>query len=152
MLFHTSPVEIKEVRNDGLLGSFVCFADRPYYMSKSEDTVVYQLPLEAVESGLIRASALFYHENASVLEPLVTEVAKRLKVDSETAESLIEESSSVWDVLDEPDLDLDYYVQACTCRAAQILGFTGVIARDEEGSVLMLDLHKVLSKMTLVKE
>jgi hypothetical protein len=140
-LFHTSPTEISSIGTAGRFGSFLFFSSRVYTMASGE-AVVYRLEID--ENDVIDAGQLFYHADAEKLAPLVVELARRLAVDEDDAEALIEESKNVYDVdgIDAEDAaDASWDVQHFTARAAALLGFRGVAVRDEQGTAYMIDMQ-----------
>ncbi|REC94896.1 hypothetical protein [Kushneria indalinina] len=139
-LFHTSPQEIEEINQSGRFGEFLFFAGDVYVMTAGEH-VVYTA--EIGESDIIKAGRLFYHDDAEKLSSIVAALAERLSIDEDDAESLIDESKSVWDMdIDvEPEdmADLSWDIQALTARAAKTLGFKAVQVEDEQGIAYMID-------------
>lgn len=133
-LYHTSPDASIPVHAHGLLGSFLCFASRPYVMTAASECYVYSIEIE--ESEFIEARALFHHERASELDGLVAEFAARFGLQTDDAEDIIAERAQ----LDSGDADELWHVQHVTCRAAKYLGFSGVVGRDEQGTVYMIDM------------
>ena len=139
-LYHTSPSEIIEITEAGRFGSFLFFSGHVYTMTAGQ-AVVYGLDID--EDSIIEAGQLFYHDDAEKLAPLVAELAARMDIDEATAEALIEESTTVYD-LDGIDMEdageLSWDVQHFTARAAALLGFRGVAVRDEQGAVYLVDM------------
>ena len=148
-LFHTSPSKIEKINSDGRFGEFLFFSGNVYTMTVAAP-VVYSL--ELTDSDVIKASQLFYHEDAAKLTGLVAELAERLGVDEDTAEALIEESKSVYDIDSieaEDAADVSWDVQLFTARAAKILGFRAVQVTDEQGAAWMVDMLGRESELTL---
>ncbi|MCG9080357.1 hypothetical protein [Laribacter hongkongensis] len=146
-LFHTSPNEITSINNGGMFGSFLCFSVNVYKMS-AEDVFTYKLEID--ESDLIHAGGLFYHENAGSLAGIVAEVVALYDVDEDTAEDLISERVSGWDVVDGWDGDSDWNMQRRTAHAAKLLGYRGCIMTDEQGSLYMIDMLGHESELELI--
>lgn len=139
-LFHTSPEEIKEINALGRFGEFLFFSSDVYVMTACEHTVY---SIEISDSKIIEASQIFYHEDAAKLDSLVAELAAKLDVDADVAESLIDETSSIFDLDNiEPEdaADASWDVQLYTARAAKALGFRGVRVEDEQGAAYMIDM------------
>ena len=142
-LFHTSPNRIAEINSRGRFGSFLFFSCRAYSMSARE-VITYKIEID--EEQIIPASRLFWHEDAEKLSNLVAELAERLGCDTDTAEELIEEKTSIFDVagdlgLDAEDFgDLSWHIQHVSAKAARILGFRGVSLSDEQGTSYMIDM------------
>lgn len=138
-LYHTSPSEIKEIHEQGMFGSFLFFSSRIYYMNHSEDAVVYKCEIE--DDKIIKASQLFYHEDAEKLDSIVEHVMNVLDVDRESAEDFLSQQESTGDG------DNDWWVQRQTAECAKILGFVGVSMRDEQGTCYMLDAKQIELKL-----
>lgn len=139
-LFHTSPTKIDKISASGRFGEFLFFSNDVYVMT-SADPVVYSL--ELADDEVIEAGRLFFHDDAEKLQPLVEELAARLRVSEEDAEALIEESKSAHDIdsIDPEDsADASWDAQLFTARAAKLLGFRAVQVRDEQGAAWMVDM------------
>lgn len=140
-LTHTSPVAITSITAHGRFGEFLFFSENEYVMTAG-DHVTYTIDLD--ESEIIAASQIFYHENAASLSALVAEVANQFEIDEDAAESLIDESASIYDIdsnVDAEDLaDASWDIQRYTARAAKELGFRAVSVTDEQGSAYMIDM------------
>lgn len=139
-LFHTSPAEIIAINKLGRFGEFLFFSDDVYVMTADEH-IVYSVEIN--DSDIIEAGQIFYHDDAAKLDALVAELAAKLDVDTDVAESLIDESSSVFDldhIEPEDAADASWDVQLYTARAAKILGFRGAQVEDEQGAAYMIDM------------
>lgn len=139
-LIHTSPNEITSINSNGRFGEFLFFSAHEYAMAAGE-VVAYTIEID--ESDVIDAGSLFFHDDASTLEGLVEELAGHLSTDRDTAQNLIDESVSVYDIdsIDAEDAaDASWDVQLFTARAAKALGFRGVRVRDEQGAAYMIDM------------
>lgn len=140
-LIHTSPAEITSITAHGRFGEFLFFSENEYLMTAGEH-VTYTIDLD--ESEVIEAGEIFYHENASSLSALVAKVAEQFDIDEDTAESLIDESASIYEIesnVDAEDLaDASWDIQRYTARAAKELGFRAVLVTDEQGSAYMIDM------------
>jgi|SRR5687768_15799104 len=142
-LFHTSPNEIKEINGAGRFGEFLFFSYEPYKMSAG-DVITYKIEIGKEE--IISAGRLFYHDDAEKLDSLVAELASKLGCDTETAESLIEETADIYDLADELGIEredigeISWDIQHFTARAAKALGYRGAIVSDELGSSVMIDM------------
>jgi hypothetical protein len=130
-LFHTSPTEITEINTFGRFGEFLCFADEPYSMSAGE-VITYRIDI--IESDIIEASRLFYHDDAEKLDGVVHKVMDLLDCDSATAEDMLSQRD------DCGDAELSWDIQALTAQAAKLLGYRGVSMPDEQGTCYMIDL------------
>lgn len=140
-LTHTSPVEITSINTSGRFGQFLFFANREYIMT-ADSHITYNI--ELADAAVIRAGALFYHEEAEKLTGLIAEVAARFDIDKNTAEELIEESTSIYDiesnVAAEDMADAAWDIQHYTARAANLLGFRAVAVNDEQGTAYIVDM------------
>lgn len=140
-LIHTSPTEISQIRTSGRFGSFLFFSSREYVMTAGAH-IAYSIEIDAAD--VIRAGALFYHEAAATLDVLVAEIAARYEVGEETAEALIDESASIYDVdsnVDAEDLaDAAWDIQHATACAGKLLGFRAVEVTDEQGTAYLVDM------------
>lgn len=140
-LTHTSPVEIASINTFGRFGEFLFFAHGEYVMTAGSH-IAYTIELD--DAAVIRARDLFYHDDAEKLAELVTEVAARFDIDEDTAESLIDESKSIFDIdsniepgeLGEASWDIQHY----TARAAKLLGYRAVAVTDEQGTSYLVDM------------
>lgn len=140
-LTHTSPAEISSINAHGRFGEFLFFALGEYVMSAGSH-VTYTIELD--DTAIIRAGALFHHDDAEKLAGLVEEVAARYGVDEDTAEALIDESKSIFDIdssVEPEDLaDASWDIQHYTARAAKTLGFRAVAVSDEQGTAYLVDM------------
>lgn len=140
-LIHTSPVEITSINTHGRYGEFLFFSTNEYVMTAGSH-LAYTIELD--DAAVIRASALFHHDDAEKLAGLVAEVATRFDVDEDTAEALIEESQSIFDIdsnVEPEDLaDASWDIQHYTARAAKLLGFRAVAVSDEQGTAYLVDM------------
>lgn len=140
-LTHTSPTEITEINTLGRFGEFLFFAHGEYVMTAGSH-VTYTIEID--DSSVIRAGALFRHDDAGKLADLVADVAARFEIDEDTAESLIDESASIFDVdsnVEPEDMaDASWDIQHYTARAAKLLGFRAVAVSDEQGTSYLVDM------------
>jgi len=104
--------------------------------------VTYSIELDIAE--VIRAADLFFHDEAAKLVTLVAEASARFGISEHAAESLIDESQSIYDIDSnvEPENlgDAAWDVQGYTARAAKLLGFRAVSVSDEQGTAYMVDM------------
>lgn len=140
-LTHTSPVEITSIDNLGRYGEFLFFSANEYVMTAGA-RITYTIELDDAE--IIRAAALFHHDDAEKLADLVAEVAARFDIEEDTAEALIEESESIFDIesnVEPEDLaDAAWDMQHYTARAAKLLGYRAVAVSDEQGTAYLVDM------------
>src|SRR5690348_16488009 len=93
-LIHTSPTKINNLNGSGSFGSFLFFSPVEYVMTAGQH-FAYEID---INEELIDSSQLFYDENASLLQSLVSEIADRYDVSESMAEALLEESKSIYDI------------------------------------------------------
>lgn len=140
-LYHTSPNEITTVTKNGRFGEFLFFSSAEYVMTAGA-YVTYSLNID--KYSFIDAGHIFYDESAGILADLVAELADRIGCSESDAESLIDESKSVFDIdcaVEAEDLaDAAWDVQHFTARAAKLLGYDGVRVTDEQGTAYMIDM------------
>ena len=142
-LFHTSPTKITEINSRGRFGSFLFFSGEAYCMGPWS-VITYKLEID--EDQIISARRLFWHEDAEKLAGLVEDLATRLGCDADTAEALIEETTSIYDVADDLGIDaedladISWDIQHISAKAACLLGFRGVAVSDEQGASFMINM------------
>lgn len=150
-LIHTSPAQITKLNENGRFGSFLFFSPTEYVMTAGEH---FTYELEIDENSLIESSQLFYDENSSLLQSLIAEISDRYNVSESIAESLLDESESIYDVdsnVDAEDLgDESWNIQHFTAQAAKILGYRGVAVKDERGISYMVDMQGRESELKAV--
>lgn len=141
-LIHTSPTKISNLNESGRFGSFLFFSPVEYVMTAGQH-FAYEIDIN--EEELIESSRLFYDENASLLQDLVSEIADRYDVSESVAEALLEESKSIYDIesnIDVEDLgEESWNIQKLTAQAAKILGYRGVAVKDERGISYMINME-----------
>lgn len=140
-LFHASPQKISRIDNRGRYGEFLFFSpEKGVHGSPGDYTYKVDIP----DDDIIDADRLFYHERAAELEDITKSLADSLGVDVDTAEELISQKVSAYDVLDDIDpadiADIDWDIQKATAEAAKRLGFRGVAVPDEHGTSYMIDM------------
>jgi len=149
-LIHTSPTEITEINSVGRFGGFLWFSDHEYVMSVG-DYVVYTIDVD--DSEIIRAKHLFYHDDADVLDGLVKQVIALVGCDHDTAQSLIDQTASIYTIdceIDPEDIaDVDWDIQHITGQAALSLGFRGASMQDEQGTAYLIYMMGYESKLTI---
>lgn len=142
-LFHTSPAKITEINGGGRFGSFLFFSGEAYRMGPWS-VITYKLEID--EDQIISARRLFWHDDAEKLAGLVEDLATRLDCDADTAEALIEETTSIYDVADDLGIDaedladISWDIQHISAKAAGLLGFRGVAVSDEQGASFMINM------------
>lgn len=150
-IYHTSPKEITKINPwGGVIGNGVlCFSDEPYVMTGAENYITYSMNYDSME--FISASRLFYHPDASKLQIFVEELASLVGCDTDTAEALISEEESVWNIdLDADKAELDWHIQGVAAVCAKALGFDGCVGSDEQGKVYLVPM--IGREADLIKE
>lgn len=128
-LFHTSPEEINKINRFGKFDDCLFFSCDVYEMSSGE---IITYSIDASEMNFIHASDLHDYN-------LIAEIAERFDVDLDTAESLLDNSDSVYNH-DFGDADGDWYMQARRGECAKKMGFDGCLDRDEQGAVYIIPM------------
>ena len=142
IVYHTSSEIIDKIHDHGLFGRFLCFATSPYFMTASKDTIVYEATID--DDDIIAARQLFYDDNASTLDDIVTHVMTTYHVDRDDAEDLLSEIKSTldFDAL-ATNADVSWHIQQLTAECATRLGYIGVEMRDEQGTLYMIDATRI---------
>jgi len=137
-LFHCSHEAIRAINDDGTFGSFLFFGTEPSHYGH----VVHSISVD-VDEEVINAGSIFYHEGAlnnPALDAVVKKVMELFGVDEDTAEKLISERMSVYDIREGSCADESWLMQYYTACAAEALGFRCVAISDEYGTSYMLDM------------
>ena len=137
MLYHTSPDPITKITTTGLYGSGLCFSADPYSMSAGT-VITYSIELN--DDDIIDANELFYHDDAKSLAPLSEHVARVLDCDIETAEELIAQRVSAYDIDTDDPAEDGWWLQRCAIDAAKLLGYRAVSMQDEQGSLYLINM------------
>lgn len=146
VFYHTSPSEIKEINRSGKFGSNLFFSSDPYFMTEASNPITYMADFN--KDKLAAASELPYMEMTDAqnyaYRKKINEIADRLSIDdTELAEDLLTEKVSLFDVADEIGIDYSdaadasWRLQRDLGDLADEMGFDGIIARDEQGPVLI---------------
>lgn len=142
-LYHTSPSPITEISPAGTFGSHLCFSSHVYQMCIGE-AVVYSI--EISDDDIIDASSLLHHPDAELLDDIIAEVARIADCDTDTAEDYITQSD------DPGDAELSWDIQRLTAEAAGVLGYRGVAAQDEQGTVYLIDMSGRESELMICED
>ena len=146
-LYHTSPEKIAEIHENGLYSDVFFWALKPYWVGGCEE--IYKIELN--ESEIIDVSELHDGE-------IIEKIAKRVKVDFETAENFLTGSINEWNYFDDefrysnPDFDLadfSWFLQKCRGYAARKMGFTACKDQDEQGDVFIIRMKDVFQRAQL---
>jgi hypothetical protein len=149
---HTSPVEITEIRTDGLFGDCLCFSDSEYAMG--EVNAVYALEID--EDSVIRGCDLESDGNAEMkaIAELISITDGELSEDE--AFELLTEESNAWSLLadrmsTDAIADLCWDVQRLQGRIAAEDGFDAFAGRDEQGTVYIVSMTGKLDRLERVR-
>jgi hypothetical protein len=137
-LFHCSHETIKTIHDDGTFGSFLFFGTEPSHYGHVVHSIFVDLDEEVISAG-----SIFYQESARKnpeLDDVVETVMEAFSVDEDTAEELISERTSIFDVKENACADDVWLMQYFTAYAAKALGFRGVAISDEYGTSYMIDM------------
>lgn len=144
-LYHTSPVEIKEITNEGLFGCGLFFSDHIYNMTGSSEVYVYSI--EENDNEILDRSSIFFQEfNKEANE--ILEVA-RMDFSDYPLESDIEDyidgSKSIWDLdIEVNELpSLDWQLQDIAGKIAFALGYKACSMPDESGTSYLVDAKNI---------
>lgn len=144
-VFHTSPQPILEIKATGRFGSWLCCSLDPYFMTAADSATVYSIDI--ADADVIDAGSLFYHDDAAKLDALVARFMNRFGIeDEDEAQDIISERRH----LDTADADDQWDVQAFTCKAAALLGYSVVKMADEQGPLYMIDGARRFADFALV--
>lgn len=153
-LYHCSHDVIETITDDGLFGSFLFFGTEPSHYGH----VVHSIDID-VDEEVIKAGRIFYEENAlnnPALDAVVEKVIEVFGVDEATAEELISERVSIYDIKEDASAEdcaeNSWLMQYYTACAAQALGFRGVAVSDEYGTSYMLNMLGREHELTIETE
>lgn len=135
-MFHTSPSKEIKVDNNGIAGSCLFFSDDVYQMSAAS-VYVFEADFDCV-----RASQL--HD-----EEIISEIAERFDVDSDTAEGLLDGRENEWD--HGADGDDSWWLQGKRGECAVKMGFDGCEDSDEQGVVYIVPMLGREDELELVE-
>ena len=107
----------------------------------------YVFEVDVDDSEIVSAGSFFYREDYHLLEDIVEDVQRLYDVDEETAQGLLDETENIFD--HGGDGDDSWHLQTLTAEAAHRLGYLGVSARDEQGTVYILHAPSVIPRMVL---
>lgn len=144
MIYHVSPVEIREITEDGLFGHGLFFASREC----KEGKFTYALDLS--ELKVISAKSLCYHVNETE-DPEVRAFAEKYGLDIDTAaDAICEGGVDLYDFLNPDDAcDAGFEIQRLALVLAEKLGFDAVELEDENGGVWLVNGHVAQRKWQL---
>ncbi len=151
-IYHTSPVEIETIRENGRFGDCLFFSLNEYAMGK----VAAVYALETDESEIISGDDLDFAGNAEkqAIADLI-QIADGV-IDEYEAFDLLTGKSSVWNLLsdriDDTDAlsEIDFDVQRLQGRIAKQDGFAAFQGRDEQGEVFIVPMAGKLDRLVRV--
>lgn len=146
-LYHCSHEAISTIHDDGNFGSWLFFGDEPSHYGD----VIHSIEID-VDEEVIKASSIFYQENAvnnPALDAVVEQVMEVFNVDEDTAEELISERLSIFDINEDASADDAWLMQYYTACAAEALGFRGVAVSDEYGTSYMINMFGREHELTI---
>ncbi len=147
-IYHTSPEEIKEIREDGLFGDVFFWAPEPYFMAPTVKAI-YEIELD--DNEIIKAHQLYDHE-------IIEKISERANVDLEIAESFLNGSINEFKYFDDeftynnPNFDIgdfSWFLQKCRGYAARKMGFIACKDADEQGTVYLIRMKDVFKRTQL---
>lgn len=127
-MFHTSPIKIESINNNGVAGSCLFFSDDVYVMTASGSYYVYEANFDCV-----RASQLYD-------EDIISEIADHFDCDLELAESLLDASENEWCQDFDCDAEKSWWLQGKRGQCAVKMGFDGCEDEDENGTVYIIPM------------
>ena len=144
MIYHVSPVEIREITEDGLFGHGLFFASREC----KEGKFTYALELD--ELKVISAKSLCYHIDETE-DPEVIAFAEKYGLDINiAADAICEGNVCLYDFLNPEDACFaGFEIQRLALVLAEKLGFDAVELEDENGGVWLVNGHVAQSKWQL---
>ena len=144
MIYHLSPVEIKEITDTGLFGHGLFFANRECKDGK------FAYALELDELKVISAKSLCYHIDETE-DPEVRAFAKKFGLDIDTAaDAICEGNVCLYDLLSPDDACYaGFEIQRLALVLAEKLGFDAVELEDENGGVWLVNGHVAQRKWKL---
>jgi hypothetical protein len=134
MIYHVSPVEIKEITEDGLFGHGLFFAS---YECKAGE---FAYALDLSELKVIRAGSLCYHIDGCADDD-VKAFAERYGLDVDTAfDAICERGVDLYSLLSADDAcEAGFEIQRLALVLAEKLGFDAVELEDENGGVWLVN-------------
>lgn len=148
-LYHVSPEPITNIRDDGVFGGFLAFAEAPYSPSGNH---AFTYRIDVPESEIVEAETLHHWEGDGRIDPFVREVMETAGTDENTAIDLLAQRKHLFDLLPmDPDEEApvcpvmdpgeaDWEIQRLTAEAAKAIGYRGASMRDEQGRVYFIDM------------
>jgi len=144
MIYHVSPVEIREITENGLFGHGLFFASREC----KEGKFAYALELDELKT--ISAKSLCYKIDLTA-DADVKAFAEKYSLDLDTAaDAICEGDVCLYDFLSADDAcEAGFEIQRLALVLAEKLGFDAVELEDENGGVWLVNGYVAQSKWQL---
>ena len=144
MIYHVSPIEIREITDDGLFGHGLFFAS---YECKAGE---FAYALELDDLKVIRAGSLCYHIDGAA-DTDVKAFAEKFGLDVDTAfDAICEGEVCLYDFLSADDACYaGFEIQRLALVLAEKLGFDAVELEDENGGVWLVNGYIAQEKWQL---
>lgn len=136
-LIHTSPVEITEIKTDGMFDDCLFFSGSEYAMG--DVAAVYSLDIN--DDKIIPASELYDEE-------IIAKIAYALDVDDDAAERMLDGRDSAFD--HGKTGEDDWWIQAKQGECAKKMGYEAVKSRDEQGTVYIVPMAGRLNDLVKI--
>ncbi len=133
-LYHTSPEEIKDIHDQGMYGSQLFFADKPYTMTQHENPLTYELEHDEDEFLDVNRIPYLDIEEIEKINPIIEKIKSLTGVDDEEAMNLLSERYG---------LDSFYH------QLEEYVNFYEDQDQNEEEKARKKELYKKLSKKDL---
>lgn len=144
-VFHTSEVEIKEIRDTDLFGDVLFFSDSVYRMNPNA-SIVYSL--EIADDEIWSQWELFRSRDEDVraaIERASQELADCCGIDADTAEEWLTDEDAKF------DCEHGWAVQKYLGKLAKYAEITAIKSRDEQGTVYIVPMSGKLEQLQRVE-
>ena len=143
MIYHTSPVEIKEIKaNNGIFEDVLFFSSHVYKMAVGE---VFVYEVDSDELSFADVCDLYDEEIGQEIADKIAYLSGQ-DIDLDLAYDLLGGYKSIWEVGGDFDFDgelmadVDWFIQAKQAKCAVKMGFDGALGEDEQGAVYMIPM------------
>jgi hypothetical protein len=144
MIYHVSPVEIREINDSGLFGHGLFFADRECKEGK------YAYSLELDELNVISAKSLRYHIDETADADVIAFAEKFGLFVDVAFDAICERDVNLYDFLSADDACYaGFEIQRLALVLAEKLGFDAVELEDENGGVWLVNGYIAQEKWQL---
>jgi len=140
-IYHTSPDKILEINNNGMFGDVLFFSDNVYFMTQSNDPVVYKM--EVSEDSIIDVRNLDS-------ESVIVRIAEYLNINEDDAERVLDGRDTAWDY--NGDGEADWYMLQLQAECAKEMGYKACRSQDEQGVVYMICMTDMLDELIEVPQ